>query len=155
MRDGVKVQQVCPLCERDDEVTTAHIPVSVNGRHTRDTHNTYLCEHCAKIFIVHPEFTLPTVGEFHWENRFRALASDIQDLARKREIEAHTPAVRRCWDPPTQLYYSFCGSACDSEQHAIEHFGKGNYDIYRLEKYSPKDMEGEEKPEVGEPMELK
>lgn len=78
-----------------------------------------------------------------WKQRFERLASELDDMQITIRKEILQVTATRAWDPPDRVYISFCFDVCSDEEHALKEFGKGNYDIYRLEKASPKDIEGE------------
>lgn len=76
-----------------------------------------------------------------WKHRFDLLKGFLDDATIDIENRGFDRVERRAWDPPDTIYVSFCFEVCDSEEHAIEHFGVENYDIYHLSKYSPKGVE--------------
>lgn len=73
-----------------------------------------------------------------WKQRFERLASMMDDMKHTIANEGLETADSRAWDAPEKIYVSFCFDVCDNEAHAIEQWGEDNYDVYTLERKSPK-----------------
>src|SRR5574343_874635 len=74
-----------------------------------------------------------------WKRRYEDLKQFMADAEHEISKMQFEKTEERAWDPPDTIYVSFAFDVCDSEEHAIENFGEGNYDVYRLEKRSPKE----------------
>jgi hypothetical protein len=73
-----------------------------------------------------------------WKQRYDSLKQFIADAEfdiRKQEFER---CKDRAWDPPEEVFISFSGETCDTEEVAIKLYGKDNYDVYKLLRKSRK-----------------
>lgn len=90
----------------------------------------------------------PGTDEALWKQRYEKLAQFMADAKYEIEREGFDRCESRAWDPPQTVYVSFAFDVCDTEAYAIKNFGEGNYDVYRLQSVSPKDLEKPVKPDV-------
>lgn len=79
----------------------------------------------------------PSKDEAMWKQRFERLAQAMDDLKYTIANEGFERCESRAWEPMDQVFVSFGLDVCDSEDKAIELYGEGNYDVYRLERLAP------------------
>lgn len=73
--------------------------------------------------------------EILWKQRFETLVSRLEDIKIEVERETLETSSRRAFVVSDRIYLSFLGDVVSSnEETAIEFFGEGNYDTYKLEK---------------------
>jgi hypothetical protein len=78
-----------------------------------------------------------TVKKFHpdeclWKQKFERLAQAMDDLKFDIVNGGWDVAENRAWDATDEIFVSFALDVCDDEGMAIEKWGEGRYDVYRL-----------------------
>lgn len=69
-----------------------------------------------------------------WKRKFECLVARLDDIKIEVDRATFENAHCRVWEVMETIYVSFELDICDSEERAIEFFGEGNYDVYKLER---------------------
>jgi hypothetical protein len=67
-----------------------------------------------------------------WKQRYEKLKQFMADAEYEIRNEKLEVSNTRDWDAAEFIYVSFSNDVCDSEDHAIDHYGKGKFDVYKL-----------------------
>lgn len=70
--------------------------------------------------------------EVLWKQRFESLCQEMEDIKRHAAVQELEVSDTRAWDAPEEVYVSFQFDVVGIEKKAIELWGDGKYDVYKL-----------------------
>lgn len=92
------------------------------------------CGDCGTEYLMVDPSTVGTGASALWKQRFDMLKIELADMVMMAERGSYEKCDSRAWDPDDLIFVSFAYDVVSGEEKAIEMFGAGKYDVYRLER---------------------
>lgn len=92
------------------------------------------CGDCGTEYLMVDPSTVGKGAGALWKQRFDMLKIELADLVMMAERGVYEKSENRAWDPEPEIFVSFGCDVVGVEEKAIEMFGAGKYDVYRLER---------------------